>query len=148
ISYVGLLRQSRGNHDITTGFTVIRRQINGSETESQRGYFTFTNNFGRDAVTNLRLGTPTQYAITIGNIHRGFRAWDLHLYTGDNWRISPHLNLLYGLRWQPTTRPTEVNRLSDIPYRSDWNNLGPMVGFAYRIGDHAGTLRGAYGLHF
>ena len=43
---------------------------------------------------------------------------------------TPATNLLYGLRWQPTTRPTEVNRLSEIPYKSDWNNLAPMMGFA------------------
>jgi hypothetical protein len=142
------LRRADGAHDWTAGFGVLRRQINGSETDVHRGFFSFNNDFGNDAVTNLRLGKPSQHLRSIGNIHRGFRSWEFQLYAGDKWQINPRLNLQYGLRWQPSTRPTEVNNLNKIAFDSDWNNLAPSFGFAYRLAKNFGVLRGAYGTHF
>ena len=81
-------------------------------------------------------------------MHRGFRSWDTHYYAGDNWKVSSNLNLQYGLRYQPGSRPVEVNDLNRIPYDSDRNNFAPQVGFAYRLPQTWGVLRAAYGLHF
>ena len=50
--------------------------------------------------------------------------------------------------YRPTTKPTEVNNLNVIPYDSDWNNLAPAFGFAYRLAKNLGVVRGAYGTHF
>jgi hypothetical protein len=144
----GLLRRDANGHQWTTGFGMVRRQINGSETDVHRGYFSFSNDFGNDAITNLRLGRPSQHIVSIGNIHRGFRLWELQLFAGDKWQLNPRLNLQYGLRWQPTTKPIEVNGLNRVPYDSDWNNLAPSFGFAYRMPRTLGVLRGAYGTHF
>lgn len=148
IRAAGLLRRDAGAHQWTAGFGLLRRQINGSETDVHRGYFSFSNDFGNDAITNLRLGRPSQHIVSIGNIHRGFRLWELQFFAGDKWQASPRLNLQYGLRWQPTTKPTEVNQLNVVPYDSDWNNVAPAFGFAYRMPRTLGVLRGAYGTHF
>src|SRR5262249_24873843 len=119
-----------------------------------RGFFSFNNDFKdaegkpRDAITNLRLGTPSLHLRSIGNISRGFRQWELQLYAGDKWQISPRLNLQYGLRWQPVTKPIEVNALNVVPYDSDWNNFAPSFSFAYRLKKNLGVLRSAYGVHF
>lgn len=144
----GQLRRTDGAHDWSTGFGLIRRQINGSETDVHRGFFSFNNDFGNDAVTNLRLGKPSQHLVSIGNIHRGFRMWDFVVYAGDKWQLNPRLNLQYGLRWQPSTKPVEVNRLNTIAFDSDWNNLAPSFGFAYRLAKNLGVARGAYATHF
>ncbi|MGH9838983.1 MAG: TonB-dependent receptor domain-containing protein [Blastocatellia bacterium] len=141
-------RRTEGKHNLTTGATLIRRQINGFETDVHRGFFSFNNDFGNDAITNLRLGKPSQHIRSIGNVHRGFRQWELQLYAGDRARVTPRLDLQYGLRWQPITKPTEVNNLNPIAYDSDWNNLAPTFGFAYRLQKNLGILRGAYGTHF
>ena len=85
--YVGQLRSVRGRHNWSTGFAILRRQINGFESDAHRGTFSFSNDFGRDAITNLRLGAPTQYIISIGDVHRGFRSWDSYYYVGDNWKV-------------------------------------------------------------
>ncbi|MFM8395305.1 MAG: hypothetical protein ACKOB4_15430, partial [Acidobacteriota bacterium] len=137
-----------GRHNWATGMTLVRRQVNGSETDVHRGFFSFSNDFGTDAMTNLRLGKPSQAIVSVGNIHRGFRLWELNLYAGDRFQLSPNLTLQYGLRWQPATRPTEVNRLNSFDYDSDWNNLGPTFGFAWRMPKKRGVWRGAYGTHF
>jgi hypothetical protein len=142
------IRQTQGAHELSAGFGLIRRQVNGRETDVHRGFFSFANDFGVDAVTNLRLGRPSQYIGSIGNVDRGFRLWETQLYAGDRFQVTPRLNLLYSLRWQPTTKPREVNNLNQIPYDSDWNNFAPTFGFAYRLAKNLGVVRGAYGVHF
>lgn len=142
------VRRTDGGHDWSAGFSFTRRQINGEETDVHRGFFSFSNDFGADAITNLRLGKPSQHIVSIGNGRRGFRMWEAQLYAGDKWQVNPRLNLLYGLRWQPTAKPAEVNNLNVIPYDSDWNNFAPSFGFAYRLAKNFGVVRGAYGAHF
>jgi hypothetical protein len=142
------VRRLQGTHDWSAGFGLTRRQINGKETDVHRGFFSFANDFGLDAVTNLRLGRPSQHIVSIGDVHRGFRVWEPQLYAGDRFQVNPRLNLLFSLRWQPTTKPTEVNGRNVIPYGSDWNNLAPSFGFAYRLAKNLGVIRGAYGTHF
>jgi hypothetical protein len=142
------IQRADGHHEWSAGFGLTRRQVNGRETDVHRGFFSFANDFGVDAVTNLRLGRPNQHIVSIGDVHRGFRLWEAQLYAGDKWQINPRFNLQYGLRWQPTTKPVEVNNLNAIPYDSDWNNLAPSLGFAYRLKKNFGVVRGAYGAHF
>ena len=137
-----------GKHNWSAGATIIRRQVNGTETDVHRGFFSFSNDFGTDAMTNLRLGRPSQAIVSVGNIHRGFRLWELNLYAGDKLQLNRALTIQYGLRWQPSTRPTEVNNLNRFNFDSDWNNLAPTVGFAWRMPRKLGVWRGAYGTHF
>lgn len=142
------MQRVAGNHTLAFGAGIVRRQINGRETDVHRGFFSFSNDFGTDAVTNFRMGRPSQYIGSVGNTHRGFRSWEANLYAGDKWQLSPRLNLQYGLRWQPVTKPIEVNGLNRIPYDSDWNNIAPTAGFAVRLPKKLGIFRGAYGTHF
>lgn len=146
--YAGQLRHTAGPHSWSAGFGVARRQMNGIETDAHRGFFSFANDFGRDAITNLRLGLPTQHILSIGNVHRGFRNWDLQFYAGDNWKATPRLTVDFGLRYQPVTRPVEVNGRNAIPYDCDCNNLAPQVGLAWRLPGRWGVFRSAYGLHY
>jgi len=148
IRYAGQLRRVSGAHTWSVGFELLRRQLNGLETDSYRGFLSFGNDFGRDAITNLRMGTPTQYLLAIGNFNRGFRNWDMQYFAGDTWRARPSLTVSYGLRYQPVLRPVEVNDLNILPYSSDRNNWAPYFGLAYRLPDEWGVLRAAYGLHY
>ena len=146
--YGARVRYRSGNHNFTFGGGLHRGQINGRELQDHRGRFIFRRDFGRDAVTNLRMGQASNYAVAIGDVHRGFRRWMAQLYMGDEWKATSDLTLSLGLRWEPVAKPTEVNGLTQIPYSSDLNNLAPRFGFAYRLPGRAGALRGAYGLHY
>ena len=148
IRYGAQMNRVKGAHNVTAGFSILRRQLNGSETDSHRGFFSFSNDFGRDAITNLRMGTPTQHIISVGHIHRGFRNWDFQFFASDNWQINPRLSVQYGLRYQPQTRPVEVNHLNTVPFDSDLNNVAPSLGFAYRMPKNLGVLRAAGGVHY
>ncbi|MCP5110705.1 MAG: hypothetical protein GY953_07720 [bacterium] len=144
----GSLQRISGNHTVTAGFQILRQQFNGIETDAHRGFFSFSNDFGRSGIENLRAGTPSQHIISIGDVHRGFRNWSLGFYIGDNWRVRGNFSLQIGLRYEPVTSPYEVNGRNEIPYDCDCNNFAPRLGFAYRLPGAGGTLRGAYGLHY
>ena len=146
--YGAQVRRSRGAHDWTAGFNLLRRQLNGMETDCQRGFFAFGNDFGRDSITNLRMGTPTQNITATGDVLRGFRNWDMQFYVGDKWQVRRNLTLQYGLRYQPVTRPVEVNGKNTIPYPCDCNNVAPYAGFGYRLPGNWGVLRGAWGVQY
>jgi hypothetical protein len=146
--YAAQARRIHGHHIWTFGLELARVQINGRESSSNRGVYTFRSDFGNDALTNFRLGLPSRFSFGIGNLDRGFRSVDQQYYIGDNWRVRPNLTLNYGLRYEPITAPTEVNHLTDIPYHCDCNNLAPQFGFAYRLPNGWGVLRGAYGVQY
>ena len=84
--------------------------------DAHRGYFSFTGDFGRSGIDNLRYGTPSQYIGSVGDVHRGFRQWMPEIYAGDNWKVIRSLRLNYGLRYEPAGRPIEVNGMNTIPY--------------------------------
>ncbi len=147
-TYAARAEHLAGNHKWTVGAELTRRQVNGSEAESHRGLFFFRNDFGRDAITNIRLGTPSVYRVAVGSIHRGFRNWAMQYYVGNEWKAAKALTFNIGLRFEPVTAPTEVQGLTEIPYDCDCNNFAPRFGFAYDLGRRAGVLRGSYGIHY
>ncbi len=142
------IQQTRGAHTWNLGGQLIRAQVNGKDQDGERGILTFSNDFGRDAVTNFRLGTPSLYTEALGQTWRGFRTWHPLVYAGDKWQVSSALTLDYGVRFEPVSRPVEVNGLDVVPYPCDCNNIAPRFGFAWRISPRAGRLRGAYGVHY
>ncbi len=146
--YAAQIQHVQTRHRWTAGVDLIRHQVNGSESNSHRGLFLFRNDFGRDAISNVRLGTPSQHNVSIGNVHRGFRNWDMRYYVGGNWRAGRDLTVDWGFRFEVATSPYEVNALSAIPYDCDCNNFAPRLGLAYRLKDSWGVLRVAYGTHY
>jgi len=146
--YAGRLQRTSGNHTLSMGFELGRRQINGSENNGHRGTYSFRNDFDRDILANLLAGTPSNYRVAIGDSHRGFREWVPSLFLGDVWRASTRLTMNIGLRYEISPTPTEVNNLSEVPYGCDCNNVAPTFGFAYRLNDRWGIFRASYGIHY
>lgn len=146
--YAALLNHRRGSHRFVFGGEVARLRFNGREASSNRGNFYFRNDFGRDAITNFRLGIPSRYSTGIGELDRGFRRWEQFFFAGDVWQATSNLTLQIGARWEPVLAPHEVNNRTRIPYECDCNNVAPTFSFAYRLPPKYGVLRGAYGLHY
>jgi hypothetical protein len=136
-----------GKHQIFAGADVVRFRVNGIESSNMRGYFQFTNNFGRQAIENLRLGTPSIYEVTIGDLWRGYRNWSADGYIADRWRPNQRLQVYYGLRWTMDTRPVEIRNQESLPYRTDWNNFSPRFSLAWRAG-RGWTARAMYATSF
>ena len=136
------------SHSLKAGFHFGRIQLNGVEQQAIRGNTQFSDNFGNDAITNFRLGKPTRLLKTVGSFHRGFRQWSNQFFVADTWKALPDLTLNFGLRYELVTTPREVDDFETLPYGCDCNNLAPRFGFAYRLREGWGTLRGAYGISY
>jgi hypothetical protein len=136
-----------GRHALTFGGEFARFQLNGIETSNQRGYYQFTNNFGNTAVENFRLGLPSLYEVTIGELARGFRNNGSSVFAADRWRINSRLQIYAGLRYSIAGAPSEVDGLTSIPYGDDANNFSPRFSIAWQAG--AGwTARASYTVSF
>ena len=104
------------------------------------------------------------------------RASYLALYVQDDWRVSDRLTINAGLRYEVefpryvegnkmnSFDPTAINPVSGTPgvvtfagvngtpvraFSTDWNNLGPRLGFAYRLpGKRDTVIRGGAGVFY
>lgn len=139
--------QRRGAHSFTFGGDLLRTQVNGVETNNSRGVVWFTNNFGHTALENMRLGLPSMYEATIGEMHRGYRQWSADLFWADRWQATSRLQIYYGLRYGLESAPNEVNGLDQFPYGCDCNNFSPRFSIAYR-GPKDWVLRAGYTASF
>jgi hypothetical protein len=103
-------------------------------------------------------------------------SWYLAGFVQDDWKVSRSLTLNLGLRWETDTPITDkdsrlnsfdprainpvsgtpgvvrfagVNGWPEQPYPTDWNNLGPRFGFAWRpANQEKWVLRGGYGVFY
>ncbi len=141
-------QSKRGSHTISAGFAATRLQYNSDEPEAARGLYQFNPDFGRDGITNLRMGTPSRFLQSIGTAYRAMRNWDMQAYIGDHWQATKNFTLNASVRWEPVTKPFDVTGLAKVPFGSDWNNVAPSAGFAYRLPGRWGVLRGAGGVMF
>lgn len=139
---------TRGAHQLYAGAEVSRNQTNGMEQDGNRGIITFSNDFGRDAVSNLRSGTPSSFVIALGETFRGYRNLFGHFFAGGQWKVSTNLQIDFGLRFEIATQPSEVNGRDRFDYGCDCNNFAPRFGFAYRLPRRLGRFRAAYGVHY
>jgi hypothetical protein len=82
-----------------------------------------------------------------------FSTKDYNLFAQDDIRLTPHLTINLGLRYELQTLPDPQIPNSLEPrtfvFPSDKNNFGPRVGFAYSFGEESNTsLRGGYGIYY
>jgi hypothetical protein len=129
-----------------------------------------------DGLASLLLGYPNSLSSTYQNqAAQGQRYYSL--FVQDDWRITQHLMLNLGLRWDyesPITdrfdrlvsgfdasTPTRLgangpsvrggllfaDKDHRLPYKRDLNNFGPRVGYAYRIGEKL-VVRGGWGITY
>lgn len=145
--YAALYRRSSGNHTFSVGGEVDRLRNNGLESSSERGNYYFRSDFGRDAITNFRLGIASRYSGAVGDGYRGFRGFEQQFFAGDVWRPRSDFTLNYGIRYSPVTAPSEVNHLTPINFNCACTNFGPNFGFAWKKAG-LGVIRAAYGMHF
>lgn len=123
-----------GRHSLTFGGEYGRFQLNGIESNNERGYYQFMNNYGRSAIQNFLMGAPSMYEVTVGELSRGYRNWNASAYVADQWRVHSRLQLTLGLRYSAESAPYEVNGIDVVPYSCDCNNFSPRVSLAWQAG--------------
>ena len=101
---------TRGKHTIRFGAEIRRDQYNQDGNQFGRGSFTFSTtptwdpstSSGGDAFASFLLGnvTLTEVAAQIGSVQ--FRQSTVYVYADDVWKLTPHLTLSLGLRYENT----------------------------------------------
>lgn len=136
-----------GSHTLIFGGDVLRTQLNGQESNNERGFFVFSVVDGRSSIENFRRGLPAFYEITMGDLYRGYRNWIPAAYAGDRWRIHPRLQASFGVRFNAVTNPTEVNGFPRPGFACDCNNFAPRMALAWQA-PRQWVARAYYGISF
>lgn len=96
---------STGSHTIRAGGGLDRVHFDQQSDLSFVGSYTF------NSLENLLRGAPNvaEVAQPGSDTDRRWRYWQIHGYVQDDWRVTPNLDLSFGLRYENATTPTEVN---------------------------------------
>src|SRR5580698_1180271 len=171
------IAMTRGRHNLKFGAELDRQQINVLFGIATNGFFVFAPFPVSDSFASFLIGQSVQFFQGGGQFDRGLRKWITGTYAQDEWRVTPHLTLNFGLRYEVNTPYTEIrNRLNawepghqstvfpsapegllfpgdpGIPSGIapiDWKELMPRVGFAWDpFGDAKTTVRAGSGIFY
>jgi carboxypeptidase family protein len=175
-----------GKHNIRLGGEVRRVQINTLTDPDARGTFTFsgfaTSDFTGPGLpvsatgidfADFLLGLPQTTSVRFGTTANYFRSWVYSGFFQDDWRITSHLTLNYGFRYEYFVPFTEkYGHLSDLEFgpgfsnasvvtsqnpgalpasliRGAAKNFAPRLGLAYRPwSGRRVVLRAGYGIFY
>jgi hypothetical protein len=159
----------RGNHSFKFGGEVRKEQDNSDLLGGARPLYSFTGlfNFANDTPVfeqinaNPVTGAPA-------DAQRYYRTSTYGFFVQDDWKVTRHLTLNLGLRWEYFTPLREkYDNLTNLQFgsnflqnamvvpvkelfKADRNNFGPRFGFAYNPAMFNGNLvlRGGFGIFF
>jgi hypothetical protein len=150
----------RGSHTIKFGADIRREALDVLGPPNPRGAFAFTAAGSGNALASLLLGQVNAFTIDIQKQLIQPRAHIAEFFVGDDWKVSPRLTLNIGTRYTlnfPSTEKqdqgavfnlnTQVLDFVHTAREVHWDDFGPRLGLAYRLGDSV-VLRSGYGMIF
>lgn len=174
--YIDSFTYIRGDHTIKAGIDVRRRLNSFNQTQNARGDFSFDQQFTEDLVTDqggsplasFLLGYPIAAARYGQTESFGIRWLELGSYAMDDYRVTPHLTLNLGLRYDLYTPYVEQhNRLANFDFgtgefispqmpgvsrsgdvQTNWTNFAPRLGFAWTPKGGSLAIRGGFGIFY
>jgi len=148
----------RGRHTIKFGMDLRREALDVINPPNPTGGFTFNTSGTGNAVASLLLGQVNAFTIDIQKKLLQERAHIAEFFVGDEWRVTPRLELDLGTRYTLNFPSTEVNgqgavfnlKTQVLEFPNTGRNLdccdfGPRAGLAYRVGDST-VIRAGYGM--
>jgi carboxypeptidase family protein/TonB-dependent receptor-like protein len=141
----------KGAHNIKVGFdTQWVRDERGADTFA---LYTFPDVASYVAARNgTNLLGYTQFQQNVGDGSLTYDQTYLSLFAQDDWRLSPQLKVLYGVRYDRFTQPAG-DPAAPLPasqsFRTDNNNIAPRAGAVWAMDSAAKTVvRGSVGLMY
>lgn len=176
---VNTVTWNKGEHTLKAGIDLLLARSINVITSSGRGAFVINDaniistNGGShlgsvgDSMADLLLGLSYTSTIgtTAGAVYLNF--FGNHLFIQDDWKVTPHFTLNYGLRWEldaPVYTPNGTVSRFDLSsqtfvdsrngafkhlYNYDWNNYAPRIGFSWQPFKSENTVvKGAFGTFY
>jgi Carboxypeptidase regulatory-like domain/TonB dependent receptor len=157
-----------GKHSFKFGGEIHRDGFEGGAYGGVRGRFKFLGGTAFPSSTPLEdffAGAPANGSLLIGDPTRDIHNWGIALFAQDDWRITSHLTINFGLRYElntvikdsnnqlanfnPNVGLVQVGKGISGPYNDDPTNFGPRGGFAWDInGDNRTVIRGGAGVTY
>jgi hypothetical protein len=165
----------RGKHALKFGAEFRRGANDEIRDRGSAGNFTFSPLLTGNALATFLLGDANAASIQASDKIPSRASYGA-VYLQDDWRVSTRLTLNLGLRYEVefpryvvgnrmnSFDPAAINPVSGTPgvvtfagvdgtptraYRTDWNNVGPRVGFAWRApGSRDTVIRGGVGVFY
>ena len=189
--YLGTLSYTIGNHSIRAGASYIRRQARNLQSAFPAGQYGFgltTDNVASTVANHNQIQNDNILASSlIGAFSSDSRNYDIDtpdyrtyepsVFIQDQWKATPKLTVVYGVRYDVFTPFTEAhNHIANFDYnlartltpstigealevagvngvsdtagiKTDYSNAAPRVGFAYSVTPST-VVRGGYGLSY
>ena len=183
-SYIDNLTWQHGNHTFSFGVQALRYQ-NNYPTSNNAGFLgslTYNGTFTSDPAVGINtsfggadflLDRVAAAQVTLGSVNVGQRQWRAAGFAADDFKVTPHLTLNYGVRYEFDQPWTEVNNKTGnidlttgqviyadhVPtgaptgsgvcstracYQPNYRQIMPRLGFAYQAASRF-VLRGGYG---
>jgi len=116
-------------HNVTFGGDFRRQEFNYFSQQNPRGSFVFTGAAsGVSDLADFLTGKADTVSIAYGNADKYLRQSVYDLYANDDWRLTPQLTILAGLRWDYGAPITELkNRLVNIDVASNFSTEQPVL---------------------
>ena len=170
--FAGSVTYTHGRQTLTMGGSLIRRNFVLNSNPFPKGYINFTttavaptlaNPAGtyQPSLQNFFLGAPYVFTRLLNIRQQYDRTWEPSGFFQDDWRVTDHLTLNMGLRYDVFTQPNEKNgnfsnfNLTSLSIvqsatggiQNNYRDLSPRFGFDAGIGKER-VLRGGFGLTF
>ncbi|HEV2492032.1 MAG TPA: TonB-dependent receptor [Terriglobia bacterium] len=172
-TYRDVLNVVRGAHSMNIGFEGRPSEFTILQPCGSRGEFNYVGLFTGSGFADFLIGMPVNAGLaSFHNID--YKHDNYGAFWGDTWRVSSHLSLNLGLRWEyhtpifekynaqaslgfdniyhvskpvtlPSTFPFPVRVQGKYLNDPQHNDWAPRLGFAYRLGSKT-VVRGAYGI--
>ncbi|HEX9110737.1 MAG TPA: TonB-dependent receptor, partial [Terriglobales bacterium] len=106
--YSGSLSWVRGKHDLRFGGGFQHLQVNVLQGIATNGFFVFDKFPITDSFASFLFGQPVFFLQGRGDFSRGIRGNSLNGYAQDTYKVSQHLTLNFGLRYDLPSPYTEI----------------------------------------
>lgn len=160
----------RGRHSQKYGASVQRYQANEYRGTFFNGQYTFAGlpQFPGGPIQQFLAGAPNSWLGVLGGTNAGniaspagWRWTALSVFGQDDFQVTPNLTLNFGVRYEFTSSPVEVNgRMANLRspldaqitvgeqlFNSLHRSVEPRFGFAWNpLGNNRSVLRGGYGI--
>jgi Carboxypeptidase regulatory-like domain len=149
-----------GDHDFKVGAEIIQSHYGGFFVPTLYGNFNFQNALPGNDINAYLNAIADTFTGSAGDNEFDDNWTYTSVYFQDDYRPTPRLTLNLGLRYEVQSGPY-TNRFDTVTLRSldaigspterktDLNNIGPRIGFAYDVrGDGRTVARGGYGIYY